>query len=270
MVDQPGVGLVNMQGKLMEGRHYLGEAYISRMCASADKTMETAFYDGRCWSFTYKKYCEILIQAFNDVEETGEDVTEERKMRTFLKRLNDPCCEAAKHTIRVTPNLRNSIANAMDLVAEVLGNIASFTNPECCNVSVQESLRALTEGGRGGNRGCGGRGGRGSRGGHGGGRGSNAMFCDDKIVNCYYSPHEWCNRMTDAQRNCARSLHKSGRGQGSGHGQGNWNTSAVSFADPIDDNGQGGEGEHNVSQWTNAQPSPSTRQVATVETHCRV
>ena len=95
--------------------HYLGEAVISRMRASAEKTMETAFYDGRSRNFTYEKYCEILIQAFNDVEETGEDVTEERKMRTFLKGLNDPHCEAAKHTIRVTPNLRNNVANTMDL-----------------------------------------------------------------------------------------------------------------------------------------------------------
>ena len=76
--------------------------------------------------------------------------------------------------------------------------------------------------------------------------------------------------MTDAQRDCARSLRKSGRGQSSRHGQGNWNASAVSFADLIDDNGQGGEGEHNVSQWTDAQPSPSTRQATTVETRCRV
>ena len=76
--------------------HYLGEAYISRIRASTDKMMETAFYNGRSRNFTYEKYCEILIQAFNDIEETGEDVPEERKMRTFLKGLNDLHCEAAK------------------------------------------------------------------------------------------------------------------------------------------------------------------------------
>ena len=165
--------------------HYLGEAYISRMHTSADKTLETAFYDGRSRNFTYEKYCEILIQAFNDVKEAGEDVAEKRKMQSFLKGLNDPCYEAAKHTIRVTPNLRNSIANTMDLVAGVLWNIANFTNPACPNVSVQESLRVPTEGGRGGGRGCGSRGGRGGRGGYGGGRGSNAMSRNDEIINRY-------------------------------------------------------------------------------------
>ena len=54
--------------------HYLGEAYISRMHTRADKMMKTAFYDRRSRNFTYEKYCEILIQAFNDIEETGEDV----------------------------------------------------------------------------------------------------------------------------------------------------------------------------------------------------
>ena len=103
--------------------HYLGEAYISRMHTSADKTLETAFYDGRSRNFTYEKYCEILIQAFNDVKEAGEDVAEKRKMQMFLKGLNDPCYEAAKHTIRLTPNLRNSIANTMDLVAGVYGTL---------------------------------------------------------------------------------------------------------------------------------------------------
>ena len=52
----------------------------------------------------------------------------------------------------------------MDLVAEDLGDIASFTNPVCRNVSVQESSRAPTEGGRGSGRGHGGRDGRGGRG----------------------------------------------------------------------------------------------------------
>ena len=111
--------------------------------------METAFYDRRSRNLTYEKHCGILIQAFNDVEEIGEDVTEARKMRTCLKGLNDPRCAAAKHTIRVTPNLRNTVANAMDLVAEVLGDIASFTNPAHCNVSEQESSQAPIEGGRG-------------------------------------------------------------------------------------------------------------------------
>ena len=60
--------------------HYLGEAYISRMCASTDKMMETAFYSRRSRNFTCEKYCEILFQAFNDVKATGKDVTEERKM----------------------------------------------------------------------------------------------------------------------------------------------------------------------------------------------
>ena len=81
---------------------YLGDAYVSRIRSSAHKIMETAFYDGKSRTFTFERFCELLVQAYNDVEETGEEVTEERKMRTFLRRLQDPRCESAKNSILVT------------------------------------------------------------------------------------------------------------------------------------------------------------------------
>ena len=64
--------------------------------------METAFYDGKSRTFTFERFCELLVQAYNDVEETGEEVTEERKMRTSFRGLQDPRCESAKNTILVT------------------------------------------------------------------------------------------------------------------------------------------------------------------------
>ena len=156
--------------------------------------METAFYDRRLRNFTYEKYCEILVQAFNDIEETGEEVTEERKMRTSLKGLNDPHCESAKNTNRVTTSLRNSVANAMDMVAEVLDDTASFTNPARRNVLSKATTRVPDSGGRSGGRSQvrGGRGGRGGRRGRGsgGGRGNSNIMRDDEIVNRYYSPHD--------------------------------------------------------------------------------
>ena len=126
---------------------------------------ETAFYDGCSCNSTYEKYCKVLVQAFNDIEETGEEVTEERKMCMLLKGLNDPRCESAKNTIHILTSLRNNIANAMDMLAEVLGNIVSFTNPAKRNVSSQGTTHAPSRGGRG-DRGRGygdGRGGRGGR-----------------------------------------------------------------------------------------------------------
>ena len=267
----PGWSWISRYARVADGRaaynalkgHYLGEAYISRVRANADKTMETAFYDGRSRNFTYEKYCEII-------EETGEEVTEERKMRTFLKGLNDPRCESAKNTIRVTTSLRNSVANAMDMVAEVLGDIASFTNPARRNVSSEATTRAPNGSARGGGRGQGrgrrgerdGRGGRGN----GGGRGNSNMLRDDEIVNRYYSPHDWWNRMTDAQRTRARGLRESGRGGRSGRSTGQRNASSVSFVDPVDD----GQSERNVVPRTNANASPSGSQVSMIETRRQV
>ena len=127
----------------------------------------------------------------------------------------------------------------MDMVAEVLGDIASFTNPARRNVSSETTTRAPDSGGRSGGRGQvrGGRGGRGGRvgRGNGGGRGNSNMLRDDEIVNQYYSPHDWWNRMTDAQRTRARGLRESGRGGQSGRSSGQRNASSVSFADPVDD-----------------------------------
>ena len=109
--------------------HYLGDAYVSRIRSHADKIMEIAFYDGKSRTFTFNRFYELLLQAYNDVEETGEEVTEERKMRTFLRGLLDPRCESAKNTILVTPAIRGSVADSMDMVAENLGDLKSFTNP---------------------------------------------------------------------------------------------------------------------------------------------
>ena len=43
-------------------------------------------------------------------------------MRTFLSGLQDPRCESAKNSILVTPALRGSMADSMDMMVEILGD----------------------------------------------------------------------------------------------------------------------------------------------------
>ena len=50
-------------------------------------------------------------------------------MRTFLRGRQDTRFESAKNTIVVTSALRGSVADSMDMVAEILGDLKSFTNP---------------------------------------------------------------------------------------------------------------------------------------------
>ena len=160
--------------------------------------METAFYDGKSRTFTFERFCELLVQAYNDLAETHEEVTEERKMKTFLKGLQAPRSESAKNTILVTPALTGSVADSMDMVAEILGDLKSFTNP------AKRSISAISNARGGGIRGR--RAGRPGRGrGTMGGRGERRLK-DKEITNRYYSSHEWWNMMNEAQRTKARSL----------------------------------------------------------------
>ena len=148
--------------------HYFREAYTSRIRAQADQMLENAFYDGRSRTFTYERYCETLIRAFNDIEDTEEEVTDERKIRVFMKGLTDPQCEAFKGTIQAMRGLRANLTDSMDMVAEFLGELSSFNNPAWRNASStsrnnQDNRNVSTtqtsqQSGRDGRGGCGGRG----------------------------------------------------------------------------------------------------------------
>jgi hypothetical protein len=53
-------------------RHYHGKQFVSRVRATVDNVMETAFYDGKSRLFTFDRYCESLQLALTDIEGTGE------------------------------------------------------------------------------------------------------------------------------------------------------------------------------------------------------
>ena len=86
----------------------------------------------------------------------------------------------------------------MDMVAEILGDLKSFTNP------AKRSISAISNARGGGIQG--GRAGRPGRGrGRMGGRGERRLK-DNEITNRYYTSHEWWNMMNDAQKTKVRSL----------------------------------------------------------------
>ena len=284
----PGWSWVSKYARSSNGRdayialkgHYFGEAYASRIRAQADQVLENAFFDGRSRTFTFENYCETLIKAFNDIEDTNETVTEERKMRVFMKGLTDPRCEAVKGTIRATRTLRTNLADSMDMVAEMLGEMASFNNPARRNVSNSGSSRAFNRSnnnhtnnqGRGTGRGGGGRGRGRGRGGRG--RGSSQMFRDDEIVlDRYYTDHDWWNRMTEEQRTRLRNMRQNRAAQGNqsgGNGRRNVHFAATGNAEDSgtrhDSNADNGNSTRNVSQRTENTNNPTSRDTASVAT----
>ena len=88
----------------------------------------------------------------------------------------------------------------MDMVAEILGDLKSFTNP------AKRSISGISNA-----RGGGIQGGRAGRPGRGmGGRGERRQE-DNEITSRYYTSHEWWNMMNDPQRTKARSLREGNR-----------------------------------------------------------
>jgi hypothetical protein len=159
--------------------------YGTRIRAIADGRINSAFFDGKARNFTFEKYCEVLNNAFTDLESSGETVDESRKIRMFMQGLNDPCLQSAKDTIIANPaTLGASFDSAVTYVGTVMEQQMSLAKGsrthDVCSASTfgrGGRGRAGRGGGREHNRGSG-------RGGRGGGRHSN-------LTDRYFKPEEW-------------------------------------------------------------------------------
>jgi hypothetical protein len=204
--DGPGWNWISAFARSQNGRaayialktHYLGDSYRARIRSMADAKLDTAYYDGKARNFTFEMYCAALNTAFTDLETTGELVSNERKMRVFLKGLIDPKLEAAKAQVMGNDGLKNNFDAAVNWIAEWSDNMRSIRAGSSVNRNVAAAnsggrgAAAGRGGGRGNDSGRGGRGGRGSgrgggRGRGGRGRGSNNSQASDR----YYTPEEW-------------------------------------------------------------------------------
>jgi len=103
----PGWNWVSRFAKTQDGReayfafkqHYLGESYAQRTIASADKTIENLYFDGKSRNFTFEQFSAKLNKAFDELEENGEGYTEARKVRKLTAAIRDPSLKAAKSTV---------------------------------------------------------------------------------------------------------------------------------------------------------------------------
>lgn len=116
-----------------------------------------ACYYGEMKKFSFETYVTIHQDAFSDLEQYGEIISEEKCVRDLLANIKDysPATNAAKGTILETPTLRKSFANA---VAHLSITLQLGQSQDTRNISTMYSGRG---GGGGGSRGRGrGRGGR--------------------------------------------------------------------------------------------------------------
>jgi hypothetical protein len=93
----------------------LGEYFSARLQSTADQIIDDAFLDGMR-NFTFEQYCELLNQAFSNIESTGESVDETRKVCVLLQGTTDSRLSSAKTQILDTPLLKDTFEHAVNLL----------------------------------------------------------------------------------------------------------------------------------------------------------
>jgi hypothetical protein len=156
--------------------HFEGDAQRDRVKDLAYASKASAKYHGEKKRFSFEAYVTVHQEAYEDLEQYGEHVSEEKRVRDLLQGIKDPTVNAAKEAILANPNLRSNFTNVVTHLATSLQ----------LNMSLQDSRNISSI--MSGQHGRGGRGGRG-RGCSGGnnrgrGRGQNIYLGS-------YSPDQW-------------------------------------------------------------------------------
>jgi hypothetical protein len=162
--------------------HFEGDAQRDRVKDQAYAAIASAKYFGNHKKFSFETYVTIHQESYSKLEQYGEIISEEKRIRDLLMGIKDnsPATNAAKGTILATPNLRNNFSNAVTHLSTTLQLSQSVQDPQ--NISAFNTAgRADGVRGRGRNTGGRNRGGRGSR---GRGRGRNVYLGS-------YSPEQW-------------------------------------------------------------------------------
>ena len=135
---------------------------MGKIKSDVDKILENAYFNGKARNFTFENYCEKLKRAFTDLDECGDELTDDRKVCIFMRGLRDSNLQTAKHYIIGFQELKSSLEIAMNYVSQSLNEQESMKP-----ATGTRNISSSDTGGRGrGGKGCGkGRGGRGGRGG---------------------------------------------------------------------------------------------------------
>jgi hypothetical protein len=189
--------------------HFEGEAQRDRVKDNAYAAIAVARYYGERKRFTFETYVTIHQDAYSDLEQYGEIISEEKRVRDLLTNIKDlsPAANAAKGTILATPNLRNNFSNA----------VAHLTTALQLGQTLQQDTRNIS-GATTTGRGRGGQGGRG-----GGGRYRGRGGCGRGVRNIFlgsYSPDHWQRLSSADKKRVIEGRERSGGSTTGGRGQG--------------------------------------------------
>jgi hypothetical protein len=100
--------------------HFEGDAQKDRAKDAAYTAIANAKYYGEKKRFSFETYVTIHQEAYEDLEQYGEPVSEDKRVRDLLQGIKDPAAKAAKETVLATPHLRNNFTNAVTHLATSL------------------------------------------------------------------------------------------------------------------------------------------------------
>jgi hypothetical protein len=156
--------------------HYLGESYQARIKAAADAVLTKTYYDGQR-SFSFEQYTSVLQKAFTDMESTGEQVAEERKIRILLTGITSASLLTAVGIVRSTPALKTNYELAVNYLAETNDGMKQAASSKRNVSSVASASKTTAK--------------VGSK--------KKVTFAKKSKTNRYYKPAEWW-ALTEAQR----------------------------------------------------------------------
>jgi hypothetical protein len=181
--------------------HFEGDAQRDRVKDHAYASIAAAKYHGEKKKFSFETYVTIHQEAYEDLEQYGEHISEEKRVRDLLQGIKDPTINAAKEAILANINLRSNFTNAVTHLATSLQLNLSLQDSR--NISSITSSK-YTRGGRGGRNGRG----RGrDNNNRGRGRGGRSIYLGS------YSPDQWRKLSADDRKRVIEGRAKSAEQQ---------------------------------------------------------
>ena len=152
---------------------YKGRGHVNRIKTEARNVLDRIFWNGKSRNFSWDTFTSRLQGAFDDLEEHGDNRTDEHRVTTLLEKVEkDGGLNAACTYIRNDATLSHDFRKALEyLTGEVLALDRLRTRARDSRSISTVSTSTNSSPGRGRGRGRGGRTGRGQGRGNGGGRG---------------------------------------------------------------------------------------------------
>ncbi len=127
--------------------HFEGDAQRDRVKDHAYAAISSARYFGDRKKFSFETYVTIHQESYSDLEQYGEIISEEKRVRDLLTGIKDnsPATSAAKGTILATPNLWNSFSNAVTHLSTTLQLSQSLQDPQNISAFILQADSKVVE-----------------------------------------------------------------------------------------------------------------------------